>query len=113
MTTLSQEGGDRPAGPLHGLRVLDFSTVYAALITAMLLGDYGADVLKVEHPSGDPARTHGPSVDGHGLWWKVIARNKEAMTLDVRSSEGREILVRLAADSDVMVENFRPGVLES
>src|SRR3954466_3405841 len=102
-----------PRGPLHGIRVLDFSTVYAAPITAMLLGDYGADVLKIEHPAGDPARTHGPSVDGHGLWWKVIARNKQAMTLDVRSSEGREILLRLAADSDGMVENFRPGVLES
>jgi crotonobetainyl-CoA:carnitine CoA-transferase CaiB-like acyl-CoA transferase len=113
VTTAFQEGADRPTGPLDGIRVLDFSTVYAAPITAMLLGDYGADVLKVEHPAGDPARTHGPSVDGHGLWWKVIARNKEAMTLDVRSSEGREILLRLAADSDVMVENFRPGVLES
>jgi crotonobetainyl-CoA:carnitine CoA-transferase CaiB-like acyl-CoA transferase len=102
-----------PAGPLHGVRVLDVSTVYAAPITAMLLGDYGADVLKVEHPAGDPARTHGLSVDGHSLWWKVIARNKQAMTLDIRSDEGRDILLRLAADSDVMVENFRPGVLES
>jgi len=101
-----------PQGPLHGVRVLDFSTVYAGPITAMLLGDYGADVLKVELPAGDPARTHGWSVKGQGLWWKVIARNKEAMTLDVRTPEGREILLRLAADCDVMTENFRPGVLE-
>ena len=101
-----------PQGPLHGIRVLDFSTVYAGPITAMLLGDYGADVLKVELPAGDPARTHGWSVKGQGLWWKVIARNKEAMTLDVRTPEGREILLRLAADCDVMTENFRPGVLE-
>jgi crotonobetainyl-CoA:carnitine CoA-transferase CaiB-like acyl-CoA transferase len=92
--------------------VLDFSTVYAGPITAMLLGDYGADVLKVELPAGDPARTHGWSVKGQGLWWKVIARNKEAMTLDVRQPEGREILLRLVADCDVMTENFRPGVLE-
>jgi crotonobetainyl-CoA:carnitine CoA-transferase CaiB-like acyl-CoA transferase len=92
--------------------VLDFSTVYAAPITAMLLGDFGADVLKVEQRTGDPARTHGYSAAGHGLWWKVIARNKRAMTLDVRVPEGREILLRLAGDSDVMVENFRPGVLE-
>jgi crotonobetainyl-CoA:carnitine CoA-transferase CaiB-like acyl-CoA transferase len=99
-------------GPLHGIRVLDFSTVYAGPITAMLLGDYGADVLKIELPTGDPARTHGWSVKGHGLWWKVIARNKEAMTLDVRTSEGREILLRLVAEADVMTENFRPGVLE-
>jgi crotonobetainyl-CoA:carnitine CoA-transferase CaiB-like acyl-CoA transferase len=58
-------GGD---GPLAGVRVLDLGTVYAAPITAMLLGDYAADVLKIEHPRGDPARTHGPSKDGHGLW---------------------------------------------
>jgi crotonobetainyl-CoA:carnitine CoA-transferase CaiB-like acyl-CoA transferase len=99
-------------GPLQGIRVIDFSTVYAGPITAMLLGDYGADVLKVELPAGDPARTHGWSVKGHGLWWKVIARNKEAMTLDVRTPEGREIILRLVADADVMTENFRPGVLE-
>jgi crotonobetainyl-CoA:carnitine CoA-transferase CaiB-like acyl-CoA transferase len=99
-------------GPLQGIRVIDFSTVYAGPITAMLLGDYGADVLKVELPAGDPARTHGWSVRGHGLWWKVIARNKEAMTLDVRTPEGREIILKLVADADVMTENFRPGVLE-
>ena len=99
-------------GPLHDIRVLDFSTVYAGPITAMLLADFGADVLKVELPSGDPARSHGWSVSGHGLWWKVIARNKEAMTLDVRTPEGREIMLRLVADADVLTENFRPGVLE-
>jgi crotonobetainyl-CoA:carnitine CoA-transferase CaiB-like acyl-CoA transferase len=112
-----REDAVAPAGPLQGVRVLDFSTVYAGPITAMLLGDYGADVLKVELPAGDPARTHGWSVQGaqgvqHGLWWKVIARNKEAMTLDVRTPEGREILLRLVAEADVMTENFRPGVLE-
>lgn len=100
------------SGPLQGIRVLDVSTVYAGPITAMLLGDFGADVLKVELPTGDPARTHGWSVDGHGLWWKVIARNKEAMTLDVRTPAGREILLALVADADVLTENFRPGVLE-
>jgi crotonobetainyl-CoA:carnitine CoA-transferase CaiB-like acyl-CoA transferase len=99
-------------GPLHDIRVLDLSTVYAGPITAMLLADFGADVLKIELPSGDPARTHGWSVSGHGLWWKVIARNKEAMTLDVRTPEGREILLRLVAEADVLTENFRPGVLE-
>jgi crotonobetainyl-CoA:carnitine CoA-transferase CaiB-like acyl-CoA transferase len=57
--------------PLAGVRVLDCGTVYAAPITAMLLGDFGAEVIKVEHPRGDPARTHGWNVDGHGLWWKV------------------------------------------
>jgi crotonobetainyl-CoA:carnitine CoA-transferase CaiB-like acyl-CoA transferase len=104
-------------GALQGIRVLDVSTVYAGPITAMLLGDYGADVLKIELPTGDPARTHGWSVEDrfgteHGLWWKVIGRNKQAMTLDVRTPEGREILLRLVAEADVMTENFRPGVLE-
>jgi crotonobetainyl-CoA:carnitine CoA-transferase CaiB-like acyl-CoA transferase len=99
-------------GPLNGIRVLDISTVYAAPITAMLLGDYGADVLKIEHPRGDPARTHGYSKDGHHLWWKVIARNKRAVTLDLSHPAGRELLEQLAADADVLVENFRPGVLE-
>jgi crotonobetainyl-CoA:carnitine CoA-transferase CaiB-like acyl-CoA transferase len=99
-------------GPLKGVRVLDLGTVYAAPITAMLLGDYGADVLKIEHPRGDPARTHGPSKDGHGLWWKVISRNKRTATLVLSRPEGREILEQLAADADVLIENFRPGVME-
>jgi crotonobetainyl-CoA:carnitine CoA-transferase CaiB-like acyl-CoA transferase len=92
--------------------VLDLGTVYAAPISAMLLGDYGADVVKVEHPSGDPARTHGYSKDGHGLWWKVIARNKRTVTLNLGHPRGQELLKRLAADADVLIENFRPGVLE-
>ena len=101
-----------PNGPLTGLRVLDLGTVYAAPITAMLLGDWGADVIKVEHPRGDPARTHGLTKDGHGLWWKVIARNKRAITLNFSKPEGQDILRRLVAQADVVIENFRPGVLE-
>ncbi len=99
-------------GPLAGVRVLDLGTVYAAPITAMLLGDYGADVLKIEHPRGDPARTHGPSKEGRGLWWKVIARNKRAATLVLSRPEGREIMEGLVAEADVLIENFRPGVME-
>ena len=99
-------------GPLAGVRVLDLGTVYAAPISAMLLGDYGADVVKIEHPRGDPARTHGPSKDGHGLWWKVIARNKRTATLVLSRPEGRAIMERLVADADVLIENFRPGVME-
>src|SRR5687767_927944 len=79
-------------GPLAGLRVLDLGTVYAAPITAMLLGDWGADVIKVEHPRGDPARSHGLSRDGHGLWWKVISRNKRTITLNFGKPEGQDIL---------------------
>ena len=86
-------GSHPPApGPLDGIRVLDLGTVYAAPIAAMLLGDYGADVIKVEHPRGDPARTHGHSKDGHGLWWKVISRNKRTVTLNLGQPEGRELL---------------------
>jgi crotonobetainyl-CoA:carnitine CoA-transferase CaiB-like acyl-CoA transferase len=100
------------AGPLAGIRVLDVSTVYAAPITAMILGDFGAEVIKVEHPKGDPARTHGWNREGHGLWWKVIARNKRTVTLDLHNPDGQDLLRRLAAQSDVLVENFRPGVFE-
>src|SRR3954464_11572966 len=101
-----------PRGPLAGIRVLDVSTVYAAPITAMLLGDYGADVIKVEHPKGDPARTHGWNREGHGLWWKVISRNKRTVTLDLGQPEGADLLRRLAGQAAGLVENFRPGVRE-
>jgi crotonobetainyl-CoA:carnitine CoA-transferase CaiB-like acyl-CoA transferase len=106
------DGSGAAPGPLAGIRVLDLGTVYAAPITAMMLGDFGADVLKIEHPRGDPARSHGYSKDGHGLWWKVIARNKRAITLNLSHPDGRELLERLVADADVVVENFRPGVME-
>ncbi|MDI9948988.1 MULTISPECIES: CaiB/BaiF CoA transferase family protein [Rhodococcus] len=109
----STGGTSTPArGPLHGIRVLDISTVYAAPITAMLLGDYGADVIKIEHPTGDPARSHGAQKDGHGLWWKVISRNKTCITLNLGTAEGQQMLRDLVVDADVLVENFRPGVLE-
>jgi crotonobetainyl-CoA:carnitine CoA-transferase CaiB-like acyl-CoA transferase len=106
------QGSAPPPGPLAGLRVLDLGTVYAAPITAMLLGDWGADVIKVEHPRGDPARTHGQAKHGHGLWWKVIARNKRTITVNLSTPDGQDILRRLAAQADVLIENFRPGVME-
>jgi crotonobetainyl-CoA:carnitine CoA-transferase CaiB-like acyl-CoA transferase len=108
----TDDGQRTTPGPLAGLRVLDLGTVYAAPITAMLLGDWGADVIKVEHPRGDPARTHGLAKDGHGLWWKVIARNKRTITLNFGKPEGQDILRRLVAQADVVIENFRPGVME-
>jgi crotonobetainyl-CoA:carnitine CoA-transferase CaiB-like acyl-CoA transferase len=106
------EEGRHEHGPLTGVRVLDLGTVYAAPITAMLLGDYGADVIKVEHPRGDPARTHGASKDGHGLWWKVIARNKRTATAILSDPEGKALVEGLVRDADVVIENFRPGVME-
>ncbi|MFE0189495.1 CaiB/BaiF CoA transferase family protein [Streptomyces sp. NPDC058989] len=106
------EPGPRP-GPLAGLRVLDLATLFAGPLAATLLGDFGAEVVKVEHPRRpDPARGHGPAKDGVGLWWKLLGRNKRAMTLDLSHPGGRDVLLRLAADADVIVENFRPGTLE-
>ncbi|MET7596126.1 CaiB/BaiF CoA transferase family protein [Streptomyces sp. NPDC004082] len=100
-------------GPLTGLRVLDLATLFAGPLAATMLGDFGAEVIKVEHPDRpDPSRGHGPSKDGVGLWWKLLGRNKRAITLDLSSPGGRDTLLRLAATADVVVENFRPGTLE-
>ncbi|MEV6418870.1 CoA transferase [Streptomyces sp. NPDC051662] len=100
-------------GPLAGLRVLDLATLFAGPLAATMLGDFGADVIKVEHPRRpDPSRGHGPAKDGVGLWWKLLGRNKRAITLDLSSPGGRDLLLRLAAGADVIIENFRPGTLE-
>lgn len=104
---------DHGTGPLAGLRVLDLATLFAGPLAATLLGDFGAEVIKIEHPRRpDPARGHGPAKDGIGLWWKLLGRNKKTVTLDLSHPEGREVLLRLAADADVVIENFRPGTLE-
>ncbi|MFZ3571116.1 CaiB/BaiF CoA transferase family protein [Streptomyces sp. BH097] len=107
------ETTETPQGPLTGLRVLDLATLFAGPICATMLGDFGAEVIKVEHPRRpDPSRGHGPSKDGVGLWWKTLGRNKKNLTLDLSSPGGREVLLRLVAESDVVIENFRPGTLE-
>lgn len=99
--------------PLGGLKVLDLATLFAGPLAATFLGDFGAEVIKVEHPlRPDPSRGHGPVKDGVGLWWKLLGRNKRTMTLDLSKPGGRTTLLRLAADADVIVENFRPGTLE-
>ncbi|MDT0266482.1 CoA transferase [Streptomyces sp. DSM 44915] len=98
---------------MAGLRVLDLATLFAGPLAATLLGDFGAEVVKVEHPRRpDPSRGHGPSKDGVGLWWKLLGRNKRTITLDLSTPDGRELLLRLAAGADVVIENFRPGTLE-
>ncbi len=97
---------------LDGIRVLDAATLFAGPLAATFLGDFGAEVLKVEHPRGDPARLHGHTKDGIGLWWKMLARNKKAITLYLGSPAGQDIFRRLVEDVDVVVENFRPGTLE-
>ncbi len=99
--------------PLEGIRVVEAATLFAAPIAGMLLGDYGADVIKIEHPRRpDPARGHGPSKDGVGLWFKTLGRNKRLVTLDLSQPDGRDLFLRLAERSDVVLENFRPGTLE-
>ncbi|MGN6325702.1 CaiB/BaiF CoA transferase family protein [Pseudolysinimonas sp.] len=100
-------------GPLADLRVLDVATLFAAPGAATILGDFGADVIKVEHPlRPDGSRGHGASKDGVGLWWKSLGRNKRTMTLDLSTPRGRDLMLRMAAEADVVVENFRPGTLE-
>ncbi|MEU6248853.1 CoA transferase [Glycomyces sp. NPDC047010] len=99
--------------PLEGLRVLDVSTLFAGPIAATFLGDFGADVIKVEHPTKpDASRGHGPSKDGVNLWWKTLGRNKRTVTVNLGTPEGADLLLRLAAGADVLIENFRPGTLE-
>lgn len=101
------------AGPLAGLRVLDLSTVVAGPLAATLLGDFGADVLKLELPDGrDGLRHLPPFKDGAPLWWKAGNRNKRGATLDVRTPEGRALFLRLLPGFDVLVENFRPGTMD-
>ncbi|WP_019930222.1 CaiB/BaiF CoA-transferase family protein [Nocardia sp. BMG111209] len=100
------------AGALSGIRVLDTATLFAGPLAATMLGDYGAEVVKIEHPNGDPVRSHGAQRDGVGLWWKMLGRNKKAITLYLGSPAGQEIFRTLVADADVVIENFRPGTLE-
>ncbi|MEV0597336.1 CaiB/BaiF CoA transferase family protein [Nonomuraea cavernae] len=98
---------------LAGLRVIDAATLFAGPSAAMMLGDFGADVVKIEHPRrGDPSRGHGAAADGVGLWWKTLSRNKRAAAVDLSRAEGQDVLRRLAGRSDVLIENFRPGTLE-
>ncbi len=100
----------RPA-PLQGIRVLETATLFAGPLAATFLGDFGADVTKLEHPRRpDAARGHGASKDGIGLWFKTLGRNKRLATLDL--SAGRELFLDLVRTHDVLVENFRPGTLE-
>jgi crotonobetainyl-CoA:carnitine CoA-transferase CaiB-like acyl-CoA transferase len=99
--------------PLEGLKVVDAATLFAGPLAGTILGDFGADVIKVEHPAkGDPARTHGPSKDGISLWWAMLGRNKRTVTLNMGKPEGAEVAKQLLAEADVFIENFRPGTIE-
>jgi crotonobetainyl-CoA:carnitine CoA-transferase CaiB-like acyl-CoA transferase len=99
--------------PLQGLRVLDLGTRIAAPFCAGLLGEQGAEVVKIEQPrGGDFMREIGPFVDGYSLFWAVEGRGRQSVTLDLRTPEGQDVFRRLAHTADVIVENFRPGTME-
>jgi crotonobetainyl-CoA:carnitine CoA-transferase CaiB-like acyl-CoA transferase len=101
-------------GPLHGVRVLDVSTIIAGPLASQILGDFGADVIKIEHPrSGDGMRSHGHAKDGVPLWWKMLARNKRTIGLYLGDPEGASVFLDLVSTADVVIENFRPGRLEA
>jgi formyl-CoA transferase/succinyl-CoA--D-citramalate CoA-transferase len=102
-----------PGGPLTGLRVLELGNFIAGPFAGQLLGDYGAEVIKVEAPGGgDPMRTWGVTRRGEGLWWPAIARNKRSVAIDLRDEPGRGLVRRLARHVDVVLENFTPGRLD-
>lgn len=104
--------GRRNQGALAGVRVLDLGTMVAGPVAATLLGDFGAEVIKVEQPAGgDSVRSNGPAYREHGLWWQVEGRNKRSVTVNLREAEGQEIIRQLVAQSDVVIENFRPGTM--
>jgi len=98
--------------PLDDLKVVDCATLLAGPLIATLLADYGAEVVKVEHPKGDALRSFGWVKDGVSLWWLFVNRNKACVSLDLGRPEGAAVLKELVADADVLVENFRPGTME-
>ncbi|HAF67881.1 MAG TPA: CoA transferase [Acidimicrobiaceae bacterium] len=103
-----------PSPPLADLKVVDISTIFAGPHCARYLADFGADVVKVERPSGDSTRNIGwRAADGETLWWKLVNRGKRAITLDLKDGDDLATLMRMLSVADVLVENLRPGKLES
>src|SRR5687768_4358675 len=104
--------GPGPSGPLHGLRVVEAATLAAGPMVGTALGEFGAEVIKVEQPgAGDPMRTWGERKGGIGLVWKSVSRNKRCVTLDLRQPEGQELFHQLLDVSDVLVVGNRPSAL--
>jgi crotonobetainyl-CoA:carnitine CoA-transferase CaiB-like acyl-CoA transferase len=109
MTDLDKIGR---SGPLHGHRVVELCSTIAGPVCARLLADFGAEVIKIEGREGDPGRNFGAQVDGVSLYGSSMYRNKQAIVLDLKNPEGRDIALKLLDQADVLVENFRPGVLD-
>ncbi len=104
---------DENSMPLKGVKVLDIGTMMSAPWAAAFLGDFGAEVIKVEHPKkADNARHFGAAKDGKGVFWKTLSRNKKCITLNINTPEGSEIFLQLVERHDVLIENFRPGTME-
>ncbi|MEH7523763.1 CoA transferase [Bacillus sp. JJ1503] len=99
--------------PLEDVRVIELGTLLAGPFSGRLLGDFGAEVIKVEPPGkADPMRNWGKSKDNVGLWWPIQSRNKKSITLNLREEEGQKVLKELVKEADVLIENFRPGTME-
>ncbi len=103
----------KSTGPLAGIKVLELGTLIAGPFCSRLMGEFGADVIKVESPDGgDPIRQWRVLKDGNSLWWTVQSRNKKSITLNMKDTRAQEIARRLALEADIVIENYRPGVLE-
>ncbi|MEL7468510.1 MAG: CoA transferase [Pseudomonadota bacterium] len=102
----------RQTGPLTGLRIVEFGHFIAAPFATRVLGDLGAEIIKIEPPSGDPVRSWGEQLDGKSLWWSSHARNKKSVCLNLKDPAAREIALGLVAKCDAVIENFRPGQME-
>ncbi|MDN3499715.1 CoA transferase [Microbacterium sp. APC 3898] len=109
-STMTEE---RERLPLEGVRVLELGTLLAGPFTGRMLGDFGAEIIKIEAPDkADPMRQWGKQKDGEGLWWPIQSRNKKSVTLNLRTPEGQEIFKELVKEADIIIENFRPGTME-
>ncbi|MDE0941673.1 MAG: CoA transferase [Alphaproteobacteria bacterium] len=106
------DGPQSPQTPLQGLKVIEAASVIAGPTIGMHLADFGADVIKIEHPTGDVLRTTGAQKDGVGLWFKMANRNKRLITLKLSNPDGQAIFKDLIKDADVVIENFRTGTME-
>src|SRR6201996_9141551 len=106
------QADDKTTAPLEGLRVLDFSIMLAGPYCARLLADVGAEVIKIEPPEGDDMRLRTPLRDGHSTYFGQLNAGKQSLALDLKNPEAIKLVHRLVADADILVENFRPGVMD-
>ncbi len=112
-TDATSDAGTEQSGPLDGLTVVEAGSMISAGTVGRFLADFGAEVIKIEHPkTGDHLRQFGPQKDGVGLWWKYLGRNKKSVTLDISTEEGQVVFEDLVSEADALIENFRPGTLE-